>query len=107
MTTTRAQDLNALIVDNHQNKDTIKQLTSNISSINSTIEILKDECSHIKYLKEQCSHIKDLKEQCSYLKDLKEHFLGHSQNPSSSEQPFYQDDHESSHYQGPHTTHFS
>jgi hypothetical protein len=95
-----------LIVDNHHHKDTIKKITSNIISINSTIEILKDQCYHIKYLKEKCSHIKDLKEQCSYLKDLKEHFLGHSQNPSSSEQPFYHDDHDSSHYKGPHTTHF-
>ena len=90
MNATRAQELNSLIVDNHQHKEDIKHLSANIISINSTIEILKD----------QCSHIKDLK-------DLKEHFMGRSQNPSSSEQPSYQDDHDSSHYQGPHTTHFS
>jgi hypothetical protein len=86
-----------LIDDNHQHKEGIKNISFNIGSINSIFEILKD----------QCSHIKDLQEQCSYIKYLKEHFLGRSQNPSSYEQPFYQDDHDSSHYQGPHTTHFS
>jgi hypothetical protein len=79
-----------LIVDTHQNKEDIKNISDNLSSINSVIQVLL--------------------EQCSYLKDLKptfEHFMGHSHNPSSSEQPYYQDDHDSSHYQGPHTTHFS
>jgi hypothetical protein len=33
--------------------------------------------------------------------------MGRSLNPSSSEQPSHQDDHDFSHYQGPHTTHFS
>jgi hypothetical protein len=93
MATTRAQELNSLIVDNHQNKEDIKNITTNISSINSSLDILK----------EQCSHIEDLKG----LKSTFEHFMGHFQNPSSSEQPSYQDDHDSSHYQGPHTTHFS
>ena len=87
MATTRAQELNSLITDNHQKKEDIKKFGAKISSINSNIEILKKQCSHIK--------------------DLKEHFLGRSHNPSSSEQPSYQDDHDSSHYQGPHTTHFS
>jgi hypothetical protein len=90
MTTTQAQELNALIVDTHQNKEDIKTISANLTSINSSIEILK----------EQCSHLKDLK-------DLKEHFLGCSQNPSSPEKLSYQDDHDSSHYQGPHTIHFS
>jgi hypothetical protein len=93
MATTRAQELNTLIVDTHQNQEDIKNINANLSSINSAIEILK----------EQCSYIKDLKD----LKSTFEHFMGHSQNPSSSEQPSYQDDHDSSHYQGPHTTHFS
>jgi len=84
MTTKRAQELNTLIDDNNQHKEDIKYLSVNINSINSTNDILKNQCSHIKYLKEQCSHIKGIKEQCSYLKDLKEHFLGNSHNPSYS-----------------------
>jgi hypothetical protein len=90
MNTTRAQGLNSLIADTHQNQEDIKTINANLSSINLTIEILK----------EQCYHMKDLK-------DLKEHLLGHSQNPSSSEQRSYQGDNDSSHYQCPHTTHFS
>jgi hypothetical protein len=93
MATTRAQELNTLIVDTHQNQEDIKTINANISSINLAIEILK----------EQCFYIKDLKD----FKSTFEHSMGHSQNPSSSKQPSYQDDHDSSHYQGPHTTNFS
>jgi hypothetical protein len=78
MATTRAQEINTLIIDTHQNKKDIKTISANISSINSTIDILN----------EQCSHIEDLK----YLKGLKstfEHFMGCFQNPSSSEKPSY------------------
>jgi hypothetical protein len=42
------------------------------------------------------------------LKDIKatlDQLMGRSLNPSSSEQPSYQEDHDSSHYQGPHSTH--
>jgi hypothetical protein len=41
------------------------------------------------------------------LKATFEHFMGHSQNPSSSEKPSNEDEHDSFHYQGPPTTHFS
>jgi hypothetical protein len=93
MATTHTQELNALVADNLQNKEDIKNINANISSLNSIIQILQD----------QCSHIKDIKD----IKATLDQFMGHSPNPSSSEQPSYQEDHDSSHYQGPHTTHFS
>jgi hypothetical protein len=93
MAITRAQEFDTLIVDTHQNQEDIKNINSNLSSINLAIEILKGQGSYIKHLKD--------------LKSTFEHFMGHSQNPSSSKQPSYQDDHEYSHYQGPHTAHFS
>jgi hypothetical protein len=82
-----------LIVDNHQNKEDINNITTNISSINLSPYTLK----------EQCSHIKDHKGP----KSTFEHFMGHFQNLSSYGKPSYHDEHDSSHNQGPHTTHFS
>jgi hypothetical protein len=93
MATTQAQELNALIGDTHQNKEDINTNNETLSLINSVIQVLQDQCSYLKELK--------------YLKATFEQFMGYSQNPSSYEQPSYQDDHEFSHCQGPHTTQFS
>jgi hypothetical protein len=40
MATTRAQELNTLIIDNHQNQEDIKNINANLSLINSDIVIL-------------------------------------------------------------------
>jgi hypothetical protein len=47
MANTRAQELNTLIADNHQNKEDIKNINANLSSINSSIQTLQDQCAHI------------------------------------------------------------
>jgi hypothetical protein len=85
MATTRTQELNALIADNLQNKDDIKNINAKISMFNSSIQILQDQCVNIKDAHDQLMH-------CSL-------------RTSSSEQPSYQEYHDSSHYQGHHSTH--
>jgi hypothetical protein len=88
MATTHSQELNALVSNNLQNKEDIKNVNANIILLNSSVQILQDQCAHIKYIKDT-------------LKQL----MGHSLNPSSSEKPSYLEDHDSSHYQGPNSTH--
>jgi hypothetical protein len=81
MATTHAQELNILIYDNLQNKGDIKTINSNISRLNSSFQTLQDECSHIKEIKGTLTQL-----------------MRSSLNPTSSKQPFYQEDNESSHY---------
>jgi hypothetical protein len=88
LATTLSQELNTLIVDNLQNKKDIKTLKSNISSLYSFVQNLQDQCGHIKYIKDTLNQM-----------------MGHSLNPTSTEKPSYQEDNDSSHYQGPHSTH--
>jgi hypothetical protein len=75
MATACTQELNALVVENLHSKEDIKDVNANIRSLNSFVQILQD----------QCAHIKDIE----YIKATLDQLMGHSLNPSSSEQPSY------------------
>jgi hypothetical protein len=85
MATTHTQELNTSIVDNLQNKEDIKTINSNLCRLNSFIQTLQDQCVHIKGTLTQ--------------------LMKNSLNTTTSKKPSYQDINDSSHYEGPHSTH--